>query len=617
MRLQDLSRTGMIDLSDGDVNRQREVARRHRLRRLALLLTPVAAYLWWRRWNDEAILPDLPDVPPEMLFPMLLLSVLVLVILVPMIGSGASPHVTYDPSELESGFERVRGADTVREEVERTLNLFLAHRTFRSEMGGTPRRAILFEGPPGTGKTHMAKAMAAEAGVPFLFVSSSAFQSMYYGQTNRKIRAFFSALRKQARAEGGAIGFIEELDAIGATRRGMGRSSAGEGISGVVNELLIQLQSFDEPPRGVRFRNRLISTVNRFLPDHRRLPRRSAPPANVLIVGATNRADDLDPALVRPGRFDRTVHFGLPNRAERRDLIDLFLDGRSHDAELDLPERRDALASQTFGYSPVMLEHLLDEALVWALRRGGDQLNWEDIQQAKFTEELGLKQPVVYETGEGERIATHEAGHATVAHYVGADRRLEVLSIIKRRESLGLLAHSDVDERFTRTRSELLAMIDISFGGLVAEELVLGEFGTGPSGDLHAATTLAARMVGSYGMGSSLVSFDAADVPGAGNVVAKVLANKDARAEVDEILASSRRRVEDLLTRRRGVLEALRLTLLEREELIGDEILSVIASAEVATAPQSEDGSVLDLTSTSPSLQQMNALMSETSRHES
>ncbi|MEO1063146.1 MAG: AAA family ATPase [Actinomycetota bacterium] len=615
MQLQDLSRAGMIDLTDGDVSRQREVARRHRLRRLALALTPIAAYVWWRRWNDEQLLPDLPDLPPEMLFPMLLLSVLVLVILVPMVGMGNSPHVTYDASELDFGFERVRGADTVREEVERTLNLFLAHKTFRNEMGGTARRAILFEGPPGTGKTHMARAMAAEAGVPFLFVSSSAFQSMYYGQTNRKIRSFFSALRKQARAEGGAIGFIEELDAIGATRRGMGRSGAGEGVSGVVNELLIQLQSFDEPPRGVRFRNWWITTINRFLPDHRRMARRTVPPANVLIVGATNRADDLDPALVRPGRFDRTIHFGLPNRAERRDLIDLFLETRSHDDALDDPERRDALASQTFGYSPVMLEHLLDEALVWALRRGADRLSWGDVQQAKFTEELGLKQPVVYEPAEGERIATHEAGHATVAHYVGSDRRLEVLSIIKRRDSLGLLAHSDTDERFTRTRSELLAMIDISFGGLVAEELVLGEYGTGPSGDLHAATTLAARMVGSYGMGSSLVSFEAAEVPGAGNIVAKVLANKDARAEVEEILRDSRQRVEQLLTFRRDVLDALRGALLEREELIGEEIVDVIASAEVASSDAADY--VIDLLSATSSRQHRNALMSETSRHES
>src|SRR4029077_7095595 len=145
------------------------------------------------------------------------------------------------------GLDDVKGLGPVVEEVVKSLNLFLGHELFRNEMGGSPRRGILFDGPPGTGKTYVAKAMAREAGVPFLFVSSSAFQSMYYGQTNRKIRAYFRALRAAARREGGAIGFIEEIDAIGAPRTGMGASTAREGISGVVNELLIQLQSFDEP----------------------------------------------------------------------------------------------------------------------------------------------------------------------------------------------------------------------------------------------------------------------------------------------------------------------------------------------------------------------------------
>src|SRR5207248_6250977 len=158
----------------------------------------------------------------------------------------------YRSSEISIGMDDVRGAGVVVDEVVKTLNLFLAFKTFKEAMGGTPRRAILFEGPPGTGKTYMAKAMAREAEVPFLFVSSSAFQSMYYGQTNRKIRSYFKALRKAARAEGGAIGFIEEIDAIGASRAGMGGSNGREGIAGVVNELLIQLQSFDAPPAGMR-----------------------------------------------------------------------------------------------------------------------------------------------------------------------------------------------------------------------------------------------------------------------------------------------------------------------------------------------------------------------------
>src|SRR5262249_35704689 len=155
-----------------------------------------------------------------------------------------------------------------------------------------------------TGKTYLAKAMAKEAGVPFFFVSSSAFQSMYYGQTNRKVRSYFKALRATARREGAAIGFIEEIDAIGATRAGMGAGGGGEGIAGVVNELLIQLQSFDLPPASLRLWGAVVDRLNRLLPLHRQLRGPRPVPANILVIGATNRADDLDPALLRPGRFD-------------------------------------------------------------------------------------------------------------------------------------------------------------------------------------------------------------------------------------------------------------------------------------------------------------------------
>ena len=251
--------------------------------------------------------------------------------------------------------------------------------------------------------------------MPFLFVSSTAFQSMYYGQTDRKIRTYFKALRKAAREEGGAIGFIEEIDAIAGARSGMQHSPApvgvdgavsyaiepsgvSEGISGVVNELLIQLQSFDEPTFGQRFRGcvhrhrePLAAAIGASDPASRCPRRRTS-----CVIGATNRAADLDPALLRPGRFDRSIHFDLPSRSGRREIIDYYLDKKAHVPELDKEERRDQLAAMTFGYSPVMIEHLFDEALVWALRDGRDAMDWHDVQQAKLTEEIGLKQPVEY-----------------------------------------------------------------------------------------------------------------------------------------------------------------------------------------------------------------------------
>lgn len=326
------------------------------------------------------------------------------------------------------------------------------------------------------------------------------------------------------------------------------------------------------------------------MPASSQLRKPAAEPANILVIGATNRAADLDPALLRPGRFDRSVYFDLPSRSGRREIIDYYLAKKAHAADLDLDARRDSLAAMTFGYSPVMIEHLLDEALVWALRRGAETLTWDDIQQARMTEELGLKQPVEYAEDERRAIATHEAGHATVAHLVGKTRKLEVLSIIKRGQALGLLSHSDLEERFTNTKSEIVARIEICMGGMVAEELFFGESGTGPSGDLQAATTAAAQMVGSFGMAGSLISYDAVSGPGGANVVAKVISSDDGRDKVEAILAQAKSAVTTLLEDNRFIVEALRDALLQRDELIGEEILQVIQDAELAAL-----GVVVDL----------------------
>ncbi len=581
-----LSTTGVAAMATTDVGAHRERARSGRLQKLAIVLGLIAVLLVLRDLFDPGFTLPMPHLPAsfEPLLPaMALIVVLALVMVVPLLAAGRSPHILYRPDELTMTFDDVRGSEGLVEEVTKTLNLFLAHRTFAEQMGGSPRKAILFEGPPGTGKTYMAKAMAAEAGVPFLFVSSSAFQSMFYGQTNRKIRAYFKALRKQARREGGAIGFIEELDAIGGAR-GNGQRQ-GEGIPGVVNELLIQLQSFEQTPFSLRLKGAAVDAVNTWLPAHRRIDKPRHVPANILVIGATNRASDLDPALLRPGRFDRNIYFGLPGRAGRRDIIDYYLGKKAHDPELDDQARRETLAALTAGYSPVMIEHLLDESLVWALRRGASRFSWNDLQHAKMTEEIGLAQPVEYTEAERRTIATHEAGHATVAWLVGKGRKLEVLTIIKRRDALGLLSHSEEEERFTKTKSEVRALIDIAFGGMVAEELFFGEASSGVAGDLQAATLNACQMVGQLGMGVTLVSAAAMEYP-AGGIVSKVLSTDGGRAEVDDLLHASKASVTQMLEAHRAVVEALRDALLDREELIGEDILAVIRESQSQPAAE-------------------------------
>jgi cell division protease FtsH len=580
-----------------DVFRQRERTRRRKVLRAFLAIAALDAYFIYRLASQNPLrLPSIPAGFAVYLPILILVGLLAVVTLMPML-SGRSPHLIIHPEQVEVGLTEISGLDGQVDEVLRTLDVFLGYATFRSELGGTPRRGILFEGPPGTGKTYLAKAMAKQAGVPFLFMSASATQSMWFGGTASRIRSFFKALRKAARKEGGAIGFIEEIDAIGASRDSLGMSPApstpsdglartiqhtiSSGTGGMVNELLIQMQSFDQPPRLERIRGRFIAWINTYLPPERRLKAGKPAYNNILLIAATNRADTLDSALLRPGRFDRRLYFDLPSKQGRLDLIEFFMRRKAHEPEMDEPSVRERLGHDTFGYTPVMLEHLFDESLLIALRDGRKSMTLDDVYEAKLTDEIGIKQPVVYTDVDRAAVATHEAGHATVAYFLGKGRRLEVLSIIKRRDSLGLLAHGDEEEHFTRTRTEVESGIAIALGGLVAEELCLGESGTGPASDLAHATGLAAQMVGSFGMAGSLISYEAI-AEGAisqTNLVAKVLGDADGKQRVEDILEAQRARVREVLELNRDVHAELRDALIERDELVRDEIMSVIEKA--------------------------------------
>jgi ATP-dependent Zn protease len=606
---------GVLAASRADVGYDREVMRRRRLVRLGVWVGIPAALLWWRIGVGRPVdFFHVPHIDWLIAVPVMFFALLIVGYAFMFFWSRRSPHVTYQPEQIDVRLADVVGIQPVKAEVVRSVNLFLSSRTFSTEMGGRARRGLLFEGAPGTGKTHIAKAMAAEAGVPFLFVSATSFQSMFYGATAGKIRSYFKALRKTALASGGAIGFIEEIDAIGGVRHGMGMSPRAvvespiqccsgvttlpsgflraaptpvttrfisEGNGGVVNELLVQMQSFDEPLGVARLRAALTNLVNLFLPTGRQLRLPAPRRANILLIAATNRADSLDPALVRPGRFDRILHFDLPDQAGRRRLIDHFLDRKAHHPELDDAGRRDALASVTQGYTPVRIEQLLDEALVDAVRRGDRKMDWQDITRARLALEVGLGQPVGYTAHEKRLIATHEAGHATAAHLVAPNRRLEILTIVKRREALGLLAHGDIEEVYTRSRGELIALIQIALAGQCAEEIFFDEISTGPAGDLLYATNVAAQMVGSAGMAGSLISFAAVQGNALSdtNIVGRVLADPSGRGQVEELLHEQKAAIKARLTANRHLIEALRDALLEREELIGPEITEVLHAA--------------------------------------
>jgi ATP-dependent Zn protease len=629
--------SGLVAKAGADVGRSREDLRRHRLWRVAKWVGAPATLLWWLILTGHGInFFQMPTVDPMWILIGAMVVVLVGATVLPFLIFGRSPHVMYRPEQITVSLDDVVGIDGVKDEVIRSLNLFLSHKTFAGAMGGTPRRGLLFEGAPGTGKTYTAKAMAREAGVPFLFVSGTSFQSMMYGATAMKIRKYFKAVRKAALAEGGAIAFIEEIDAIGATRHGLAMTAhptaaqgdlaksvqccggvttlpssfltmpmtspatatngfMSEGVGGVVNELLVQMQSFDEPTGWQKLTSKLVDGLNLLLPIHRQLKKQVPPRPNVLVIAATNRADSLDPALLRPGRFDRALTFERPDMRGRRALLDFYLGRKAHEPELDDEERRNALASITQGYTPVMIEHLLDEGLINAVRRGAPRMNWRDVEQARLVEEIGMGQPVGYTAHEKKLIATHEAGHATAAYLVAPTRRLEVLSIIKRRDALGMLAHGDAEEVYTRSRKEMLGLIQIAMAGQVAEELFFDDISTGPGGDLLYATNVAAQMVGAAGMAGTLVSFVAVQNGAMNdtNIVGRVLSDNDGRRRVEELLQEQKTLVKGKLEANQHLIAALRDALMERNELIGREITDVLQAAEAQ--PGSTGDAVIDL----------------------
>jgi len=629
----------VLNVAGADVGRNREAQRRKRLWRLAVIAAIPAALLLLRLASGDPVnLFQVPHIDWLMVMPILFFVVLILAVAGPFLFFGRSPHLVYRPEQIDVRLDDVVGIEPVKEEVVRSLNLFLAHKTFSSTMGGTPRRGLLFEGAPGTGKTFTAKAMAAEAGVPFLFVSGTSFQSMFYGATAMKIRAFFKATRKAALANGGAIAFIEEIDAIGTSRRGLGMTAApdlspasslsssasvqccgsvasmpalsvaaaqpsglvanrftSEGVGGVVNELLVQMQSFDTPTGFQKLQGKLIEAINLLLPAHRQIAKPVPPRPNVLIIAATNRADALDPALLRPGRFDRALTFERPDKKGRRALVDHFLIKKAHHDEMKGDDYRDALAGVTHSYTPVMIEQLLDEALINAVRRGDTKMTWKDVEQARLSTTVGIGQPIGYTDHEKRLIATHEAGHATAAYLVAPTRRLEVLSIIKRREALGMLAHGDAEEVFTRSRTEMLQLIQIALGGQCAEELFFGDISTGPSGDLLYATNVAAQMVGAAGMAGTLISYAAVQGNAFSdtNLVGRVLGDGEGRARVEEMLQEQKVLIRGRLEANQHLVAALRDALLDRNELVGKEIHAVL---DAAGGPRDIEPTLIDLT---------------------
>jgi cell division protease FtsH len=525
-------------------------------------------------------------------------------------------YVIY-PGEYDVNFSDVRGQKAAVEATREVVRLFQGFKKFR-KMGGYPPQGILLEGPPGTGKTLLSKAIAGEVNVPFIYASASSFNNMFMGVANLRVMRLFTKARKFSERFGGAVIFMDELDAIGSRggiaqnmepypfdepfrhgledrlMRGPNEEPRRDGLLGfvdrvfggfggmgmggmLVNELLVQMDGLEQPKGVRRFLRRIIP-----LPVRKHL-RRKVPSYNILVIGATNRADALDPALLRPGRFDRRLHVGLPDKEGRADIAEYYLKKVRHE-DIDLEK----FAKATVGYSPARIKNIVNESLIFALQDGRDSLGWKDIWSAKLTDEIGLKQPVEYDEQEKVKIATHEAGHAVASWYLEREElQMQVISIIKRENALGLVSYQEKEDRYVRTRSDVLARIKTALAAGAAENVWFGETTTGVSADLRQATWAAATMVGLFGMGKELYSFGTIpnEVAG-GSSIGTLLRDNTVREEVNGILLEARKEIEALLREKNTIVEGVRDALLEREEIVGEEIDRLFARLETRGEPQ-------------------------------
>jgi cell division protease FtsH len=497
-------------------------------------------------------------------------------------------YVIY-PREYDVTFDDVRGQPEIVESTKEALTLFQGFKKFR-DAGGYPPHGVLFEGPPGTGKTLLGKAIAGSANVPFVYASGTSFNNMFMGIGNLRIMRLFKKARKMSRKYGGAVIFLDELDAVGGSRGAVSSASSpadtsrhwakgplriimgGFGMGGgsmYVNELLVQMDGMIMPKGLWRHVKRMLH-----------LGRPKIPQYNVMVIGATNQASTLDPALLRPGRFDRKLHVGLPSGPGREDILNYYLDKVPHEV-VDISR----LARATYGFSPAQIKNLVNEALIFALVAGRDKLTFDDLWTAKVTEEIGLKEATKTSARDRQMTAFHEAGHAVLAYILELDDQIQVASIIKRRDTLGVVYRTPLEERHTELREDMRRDIVVALGGLAAEEIWFGETTTGPSSDLRHATYQAAVMLGLLGMGENLLSYGVLPQTAMGDgPLGAILGDPEHRKAIGELLAEAKQQAVELLRANEPAIRALSERLLEKDEVAGEELEEIMVSKAVARA---------------------------------
>ena len=456
---------------------------------------------------------------------------------------GRSRAKLNDPTKNKVTFADVAGADEEKEELKEIVD-FLKNPKKYSEIGAKIPRGILLIGSPGTGKTLLAKAVAGEAGVPFFSISGSDFVEMFVGVGASRVRDLFETAKKNSPC----IIFIDEIDAVG-RHRGAGMGGGHDEREQTLNQLLVEMDGF-------------------------------GPNEGVIIMAATNRPDILDPALLRPGRFDRRVTVMRPDIKGREEILKVHARNKPLDPKVDLRE----IAKITPGFTGADLANLLNEAALLAARKGANIIVYEDISEAVFKVMIGPeKKSRIISEKERRLTAYHEAGHAIVLRTISETDKVERVSIIPAGGAGGYTAHKPHEDTYYATKGQLINEIMIALGGRAAEELTFGEISTGASSDLQSCNGIARDMITKYGMseklgnlvfGSDSEVFLGKDYGHVQNYSEKLAGIID--EEVKAIIDTAYIDVKKLLTNAHELLVALSEALLEKEKIEGPEFETLI-----------------------------------------
>ncbi len=507
------------------------------------------------RARDIEIKAELPPEPPwwttvlSSLLPMLLVVGIWFMLMQQMQGGGSGRGVMnfgksrarrYDEDNIKITFKDVAGADEAKQELEEVVE-FLKHPKKYNDLGAKIPKGVLLYGPPGTGKTLLAKAVAGEAGVPFFSISGSDFVEMFVGVGASRVRDLFEQAKKSAPC----IVFIDEIDAVG-RQRGAGLGGGHDEREQTLNQLLVEMDGFGANE-------------------------------GIIMIAATNRPDILDPALLRPGRFDRQIVVDRPDIKGRREILKVHVKGKPVGSDVEL----DVIARRTPGFTGADLSNLVNEAALMAARRNKKKITMPDMEEAAERVIMGPeRRSRVISDNEKRLTAYHEGGHTLVGMLLDNADPVHKVTIIPRGRAGGYTLSLPKEDRYYATKSEMLDELKVLLGGRVAEALVLKEVSSGASNDLQRATALARQMICEYGMSAELgpVTFGhrqdqvflGRDIARDKNYSEEIAAKID--KEIRRFLDDAYQKTEELLQSNIDKLHLIAQALIEKETLEGTEI---------------------------------------------